>query len=137
VANILIVDDSSLVRNVFKRQLEKIGHACTVAGDGSEALQILIGKQHFDLMITDIVMRDVGGIETIRAVRAMDKSMPIIAITGSPEPTDKERADRPLDALKLARALGATKTIRKPFSAEQLIKLVEECVGPPADVAAL
>jgi CheY-like chemotaxis protein len=132
MANILIIDDSRLVRNSFKRQLELDDHHCTIASDGSEALQIIIGNS-FDLIITDIIMRHVDGIETIRAVRAIDKNIPIIAITGGQEAEQEAGEKRPTDSLKLALSMGATMTLRKPFSFEQLSKLVQICLGTDGD----
>ena len=65
---ILIVDDERSMRDVLSIMLKRSGYEVTVASDGSEAIQ-QVGKDIFDLVITDLKMPKVGGLEVLKAVK--------------------------------------------------------------------
>jgi CheY-like chemotaxis protein len=122
MARILVVDDEDWVRVSVTTVLRRAGHHVTTADDGEDAL----GKfhpGHFDLVITDIVMPRREGIETLRAVRKLETGIRIIAMSES----DGDHGFY----LKAAAALGADATLEKPFTAADLLLIVEEALALP------
>ena len=83
----------------------------------------LEGSAGIDLVISDIIMPDMEGIETIARFRAQRPDLPIIAISGG----GRLRRDAPL---AYAKELGATYTLPKPFGRDKVIRLVEACLCP-------
>ncbi len=124
MATILLVDDDDLVSATVRRQLETAAHAVTRARHGGEGLAALSGKT-FDLVITDILMPDVEGLEFIRSIRGRGLGLPIIAITGG---AVRAGIVRDVDYLDVSLKLGATAMIRKPFSSRQLLSAVDDCL---------
>lgn len=124
MASILLIDDEFLVREMMRITLSEVGHTVILAADGKEGLR-QVEELRPDLIITDIVMPDQEGIETIRAIRQKNKTTPIIAISGG--------SSGKLDFLRAATAFGATKVLRKPFNGSALLAAVDECLaaGPP------
>jgi CheY-like chemotaxis protein len=120
MATILIIEDDALVRNSMRFIIEAHGHVVAEAEDGSVALAANL--RNYDLVITDILMPEVSGIEVIRAVRALPAPPPIIAMSGG------NRLDGD-DPLELAVATGAQVAMRKPFSAKNLMAAVERCLA--------
>ena len=112
MAEILLVDDNSEVRSVLSRLLIHFGHLVTPADSGKAGLQ-LTQVRHFELIITDIVMPEGDGLETIPAWRRQLPQVKILAISGG-------GYQSATDYLKMGRQLGADLTLAKPFSAEQL-----------------
>jgi CheY-like chemotaxis protein len=82
----------------------------------------------FDLVIVDILMPEKEGLETVRELRELNARTAIIAITGALSVASRLR-DPALDYLRMARSLGATRTLRKPFTAQQLLALVKESLA--------
>ncbi|MEY4879035.1 MAG: hypothetical protein RJB62_504 [Pseudomonadota bacterium] len=127
MANILLIDDDDLVRRSVAAHLEAADHVVTLAGDGGAALKIL-GAETFDLIITDLLMPELEGMEFIRLARR-SSVVPIIAMTGAAVGWRPTETSPGADYLAMAYRLGATKTLRKPFSPKQLLDLVDECLG--------
>lgn len=110
--NILIVDDSSTMRKIISRSLRQAGLAVDEifeAGDGIEGLNVL-GSKNVDLILSDINMPNMDGLEFIKQVRANGKKVPIVMIT----------TEGGEDILKEAIASGASDSIKKPFTPDQL-----------------
>jgi two-component system chemotaxis response regulator CheY len=110
----LIVDDSSVMRKIVERSLRQAGLDPLVvfeAGSGTEGLEVLRGKQ-VDLILSDINMPSMDGLEFLRQVRAQNLApgVPIVMIT-----TESSE-----EHVKQAIAAGAQGYIRKPFTAEQV-----------------
>jgi CheY-like chemotaxis protein len=97
--------------------LEDVGHQVRFASDGREALQ-KIACVHFDMVVTDIVMPEMNGIELIGELRRRYPEIRIIAMSGGSE------RFRNYDGLTTARRLGAGACLDKPFMAEQLLDAV-------------
>ena len=117
---VLVVEDSSAMRSLISSTIEELkGFETTEAGNGFEALKAL-PAQRFDLIITDINMPDINGLEIIHFVKSNDayKSIPLIIIT-----TEQGEEDR-----KKGLALGADEYITKPFDPEKLKETVRRVV---------
>jgi len=110
---ILVIDDDHMLRLTVKAMLELEGHVVTLAVDGEDGIR-KFGEMTFDLVMCDVFMPNVEGMETIRKIRHMSSDTPIISMAS----TDDH------DYLKMTAALGASKTIAKPFGRDQLLSLV-------------
>lgn len=115
---ILVVDDEEGVRGFIRRALEAAGHRIVEAADGKQALHVF-RRERPDLVITDIIMPDCDGIETIVVMKDEDPQVKILAVSGG------GRAHR-MDLLELAPRAGADAVLEKPFRHAQLL----ECVAP-------
>jgi DNA-binding response OmpR family regulator len=120
---ILLVDDDDLLRDALHQTLVRAGYDVEDASDGAAALRAY-RKRPRDVVITDIVMPGKEGLETIRALRAQDLDVRIIAISGG----GVGRAD---DYLNVAQKLGATRILAKPFSGAEIVALVAEVLAGP------
>lgn len=116
--NILIVDDEQAVRNVLRRKLERSGYGVFEAENGAEAMRAA-ETIAFDLVVTDILMPERDGIETICFLRKEQPRVKIIAISA------------PSNQLFLedARGLGANFVFEKPINLEALAEKVGELLG--------
>lgn len=106
------MDDDNLVSATIREALMAAGHEVASVPNGRSGLDRLAAG-HFDLIVIDLVMPEVDGIEAIRNIRARDRRTPIIAISGS------SGAETYLNA---AQALGATTILKKPFAIDQLVR---------------
>ena len=121
MAKVLIIDDENMVRMVLKQSLEKAGHDVVEAADGAKGIKAL-AEWDIDLVITDIVMPEKEGIETISHIRAENPDLPIIAISGGGRVG-------PENYLNAANKLGANHVFAKPFDRQELLATVAECLG--------
>jgi DNA-binding NtrC family response regulator len=115
---ILIVDDDPGVREVLGSFLEEEGYAIITAEGGEEALK-LIHEKRPSLLFLDIFMPGVSGLDVIRQIRTIDRSVPVVMITG-------------YDSDDIARELllsGATDFIRKPIKLEYVKRVVISCLA--------
>jgi DNA-binding response OmpR family regulator len=117
MAKILIVDDEEQLRDVLKTVLQDEGHDVVEAGNGNAAME-QFRQTPTDLIITDIVMPDKEGLETIIDFRRTYPHVKIIAMSGGGRSS-------PQDYLDMAKKLGATEVIAKPFSIDDFLKCVE------------
>ncbi|MCB9834344.1 MAG: response regulator [Planctomycetes bacterium] len=116
---ILIVDDEALVRGVFSRRLLREGDfECDEAANGRQAVE-LAKQNHYDLVITDIVMPDEDGIELINWYRHESPETPIFAVSAAPNDL----------FLRTALKLGAQRSFLKPFPLDDLVEAVREILG--------
>jgi len=117
---ILIVDDSETVRQVLKLALGNAGYQVVEAEDGFDALAKLSGAQ-IDMLITDLNMPNMDGLELIKKVREEGKHRftPIVMLTT--ESSEEKK--------KAGREAGASGWIVKPFKPEQLLKVVKMVLG--------
>jgi CheY-like chemotaxis protein len=109
-AKVLVVDDEESIRGLFQKILEDAGYEVTLAIDGSQALDLLRDSA-FDVVITDLVMPNREGIETIQAIRRQHPGMKIIAVSGAFGGS----------FLGSAKLLGAEATLVKPVGPGQLL----------------
>ncbi|MFQ5709871.1 MAG: response regulator [bacterium] len=110
MSTILIIDDVAAVRKTVRRMLERAGHEVLEAENGKEGLKA-IAQREPDVVILDILMPEMEGIETIRNLSKSNPHLPIVAITAS--------LNTPY--LSLALKLGAVYGLYKPFSREELL----------------
>jgi DNA-binding NtrC family response regulator len=113
-ASILVVDDDADVRSVLARMLEIGGYQVFEAGDGKQAVAEARNRP-IDLLITDLVMPEQEGIETIKLLRKEYPALKIIAISGAFGG----------DFLTVAGYLGAAETLQKPLRLDAILSTVE------------
>src|SRR5215469_8484641 len=118
---ILVIDDDILVRDTIVRILERKGYQVFVASDGARGVRIFRSEQP-DLVITDIIMPEKEGLETIREIRGECSDAKIIAISGGARIGN-------MDFLEMAGKLGAAEIIPKPFDPAELISIVSRCLA--------
>ncbi|HUF75188.1 MAG TPA: response regulator [Longimicrobiales bacterium] len=117
MARLLVVDDEEADLLVLKTILERADHQVFTARDGREALEVFQGKD-IQVVITDLQMNEVHGLELITIVREFEPRPPIIAISGTGEVQ-----------LEMAQALGAQKTLTKPVNPQALLTAVREVLA--------
>jgi CheY-like chemotaxis protein len=115
---ILVVDDDPGVRDVIRSMLESAGYSVLAAENGKEAMKILKDTR-VDLILTDLVMPEQEGIETIKALRRDYPDLKVIAMSGAFGG----------DYLRIASYLGAHGTLPKPIQMRALLKLIGETLG--------
>lgn len=116
---VLIIDDSSTIRTLLANMLSK--HQLQVLAAESVELALLdLDRKDFDLVITDIFMPGMGGIEGIEKIHACWPDIKIIAISGGHQAMGKEKA------LKAAAVKGADRTLTKPFTEEEMMAAIGE-----------
>ena len=114
MATILLIDDEDSVRMVYQIALERAGYRVLTAENGKHGLRLL-EHQEVDLILVDIFMPEMDGLELIPLLRKMRPASKIIAITaGSGEK----------NYLNVAKHLGAHDTLKKPFSRQELLDAV-------------
>jgi len=112
--HILVVDDEPDLCWNFRQILESEGYKVSTANGGEEAIDI-VKKGNIDLIIMDVMLPGIDGIETYRRIKKMGANLPVIMITGY---TSTNKA---MEAIKL----GAVDYITKPFSNEYIINLIK------------
>ncbi|MCC6913947.1 MAG: response regulator [Rhodospirillaceae bacterium] len=117
MAKILLIEDDALLAGVMEAVLRKAGYTVVTIPNGGSALAKLEGENP-DLVITDLIMPEKEGIETIRAIREKDEHVPIVAYSGG-------GVMKNYDFLKMAVKLGANDALCKPFANEELLAAVK------------
>ena len=128
MSNILVIDDDPAVRLTIKLVLEREGHDVALAADGRAGMTA-IKSGDVDLVIVDIFMPGMDGIETIREVRKHQPGLPAIVISGTSLGGPGLQAP---DFLAMAVKLGAVRSLQKPFKPRDIITAVEQCLGEAA-----
>ncbi len=123
MARILVVDDSEAVRKATTVVLEATGHSVVVATSGMR-IEATVEEQLPDLVITDMLMPNRDGVETVLALRRRFPELRIIAMSGG-----GNRGNLDLGVVK---RLGVSATIAKPFDGDDLNRLIARVLaGPP------
>ncbi len=117
----ILVDDDAQVLAVMSEKLRLEGHSVAVAENGRRTIE-KIQNDSFDLVITELIMREKEGLETIADIRKYCGELPIIAISGGGRVG-------PADYLETARFIGANMTLAKPFGRTELIKAVSKLLA--------
>lgn len=121
MARILVIEDDDSVRAVVCRALQRVGHTVYEGVDGGDGFDHAI-RHKMDLVITDLVMPNQEGIETIQRLKRLDPDIPIVAMSGVARDGDFSILD---DALMI----GADYALEKPFDVVTLIDVVDRMLG--------
>lgn len=128
MARILVIDDDDLVLASLRVQLEAYDHAVVTVDCGRDGIA-MVGKEAFDVVICDVFMPEMDGLETIRAIHERDPDVPVIVISGF---TFRHTSVPTPDFLAMATELGAACSLRKPFRPSELLRAVNTCLLPHA-----
>jgi len=122
---ILIIDDDHHILLMIKKMLERAGFLVELASNGNEGLEFF-KNMPVDLVITDIIMPEKEGLETIREMKRLCPDLKIIAMSGG----GKISADNYLNTAKI---FGASRVLAKPFLQKQMVAAVQDLLGEPSD----
>lgn len=123
---ILVIDDEEDIRVVLQQVLELEGYEVAVAADGREGLATL-DRDGADLVITDVIMPGMDGVETLEHIREKWPDMPVIVISGGGNVAPMEYQPGAIATnayLESARQAGAALSITKPFERKELVDAV-------------
>jgi CheY-like chemotaxis protein len=121
-ARVLIVDDDPAVLLTVQLVLSSSGYQVTTAPDGKRAL-FLMDKFDPDLVLTDLIMPEMDGVQTITEIRKTRPDLKIIAMSGGARMGN-------INILQKAKEVGANVVISKPFEMTELTSLIDESVAP-------
>jgi CheY-like chemotaxis protein len=121
--SILVIDDDAAVSRTLSLILTRAGYQVSTVTSGRKGLEML-SEGGFDLVLTDIIMPELDGIEAIRRIRTDHPGLRIIAMSGGGQ-IDKA------DFLHMAEALGADRVLEKPVRSERLLELVGSVMANP------
>ena len=119
MATILVIDDEQITRSILHAVLEEDGHQVLEASNGRVGLA-LYQERHVDLIITDIVMPEMSGIDLMLELTRKNHNVKVIAISAG------LNSDR---GLRVATALGARRTFHKPFNVEEIRRSVRDVLA--------
>ncbi len=117
MARILLIDDDATVRYALKQVLERAGHLVDEASDGQIGIELYSANRP-EVVVTDIIMPNQEGIETIIKLKRMAPGVAIIAMSGGGRTGNR-------DFLEMAEKLGAAKIMPKPFRPRELVEAVQ------------
>lgn len=122
MANILVVDDAPAVTALLRAVLEGAGHTVVEANDGGTGLDLL-STAAVDLIVLDMMMPGIDGIETVKRLRDDGNQVPVIAMSGG---TDEFPA---AFSLKMSEMYGADRLLFKPFENDELLDVVDQLLA--------
>jgi two-component system response regulator MprA len=111
---VLVADDNEVAQRLCKRVLEKAGYPVLIAADGLQAVDIALA-QHPEMILMDVAMPGIDGLEAMRRIKAEAPEMPIVIASAHSMSSDRERF----------LAAGADNVLSKPFRLADLIAMVE------------
>jgi len=116
--SILVVDDEPYIGRIIQLKLESGPYAVELAHDGRSALERLSSGDRFDLVLLDIMMPHLSGLDVLAQLRKLPgrERTPVIMLTAKGQDTDRARAAE----------LGATDFLTKPFSPKKLLARIDE-----------
>ncbi len=120
MAKILVIDDDEQIRSLLTRVFISLKYDVRTAENGAVGIKML-REESVDLVVTDILMPEKEGLETIMEVKKDFPDMKIIAISGG----DRDGCD----FLPMTKPLGADRSLRKPFSIEEITQVVKELLA--------
>lgn len=115
--NILIVDDEAIILRTINKELKADGYEVMMAADGEKGVALL-NRKRFDLVVTDLMMEGVDGLQVLKQAKNIDPELPVIILTGH---GDIRSA---IDALRL----GADDYLLKPCDIEELLFRISGCL---------
>ena len=117
-AKILIVDDSALARKTVRQLLQELGHSFEEASDGAQALERYVLNQH-DVIILDMVMHGMYGLEVLAKFRELNPSLPVIVATADIQKSTRD----------LVKAGGAAAMVNKPIKKDELTEILNQVLA--------
>jgi CheY-like chemotaxis protein len=121
---ILVIDDEAFMLELIRKVLESASYKVMTASTAAKGLEAYRAERP-DLVITDLIMPDKDGLETIKELIAFDPGARIVAVSGGGRTGFT-------NVLHAAAAFGARDTLRKPFTPIQLIEMVNKALADPA-----
>ncbi len=121
MARILVIDDEQALRRSVVKILEREGHEVLDAADGKVGMRLL-REQRPDLVISDLFMPEMDGVELLRQLRRESPELRVVAMSGG-------AYDGQIELLDVATGLGAAAVLRKPFELEELVSIVSDVLG--------
>lgn len=118
---ILVIDDDHHILIMIKKMLEREGYTVELASNGIEGM-LLFKKAPCKLVITDIIMPEKEGLETIREMKRMRADVKIIAMSGGGRLSSS-------NYLEKAKLFGASRILGKPFTKKQLVSTIQELMA--------
>ena len=115
---ILVVEDDEMTQVLLESILQTEGYETTIAADGIDAM-VLLSKEHFDLILSDIEMPNLDGFRFLEVKNQKGVETPVVFLTGLKEPAEEVKAF----------ALGALDFIRKPFDKDVLLTRIKRLLG--------
>ena len=112
---VLVADDNDVAQRLCKRVLEKAGYTVLIAVDGLQAVDVAM-KQHPSMILMDVAMPGIDGLEAMRRIKAAIPTMPIVIASAHSMASDRERF----------LAAGADNVLSKPFRLADLISIVQK-----------
>lgn len=122
MAAILLIDDNVSLLSAMHDVLVDADHFVSVSKDGKQALSLLASAR-FDLIITDIHMPNMDGLELLVELRTKVRGQKVIVMSGGGQALKSE------DGLRVAKLMGAVKVLKKPFKIAELMEMVEVVLG--------
>jgi CheY-like chemotaxis protein len=122
--SILVAEDNAVSRRLAKSLLEAAGHTVVEAADGQQVVPLFV-ERHFDLVLMDIEMPHMDGVEAARGIRSRERAgsrIPIYALTALVSPADRERC----------RAAGMDGFLSKPIDIDAVLNIVAAIASRPA-----
>ena len=116
---VLVIDDTAEVREMINKMLSVEGYDVLEAANGKEGMQIISSEPEIELVITDLIMPEKEGIETIREIKQDYSHIKILAISGGGKIDGQ-------NYLAIAQGMGADLTLRKPFVRKDLMDVVKK-----------
>jgi CheY-like chemotaxis protein len=121
---VLLAEDNAVNQKLAQAMLQKLGHAVTIADDGARAVE-LVARHTFDLVLMDMQMPRLDGLEATRLIRAAGHALPIVAMTANAMDSDRQRC---LDA-------GMDDFLAKPVRTRELAEVIARQPAGPAELA--
>jgi CheY-like chemotaxis protein len=121
MARILVMDDDEPITRMLKKVLEGRGHEVFTAANGREGMKLFAAAQ-VDLVISDILMPEMDGLEALKELLRRNPDLKLIAVSGG-------GVRLKMDILKVAKILGASATFEKPYDLRALLAKVDEMLA--------
>jgi CheY-like chemotaxis protein len=120
LVTVLVADDNDVAQRLCRRVLEKAGYTVLIAGDGLQAVEVAL-SQHPAMILMDVAMPGIDGIEAMRRIKAEIPNQPIVIASAHSMASDRERF----------LAAGADDILSKPFRLADLVAIVAKLTAKP------
>lgn len=123
MAKILLVDDEKIVLETLGVLLRSEQHQVTALSEGSDAYELLWSKQPYDMLMTDIRMSPIDGLQLIKVARELSPQMPIVVVSAYLDAT----------TIKTIKQMGCADYIKKPFTVQEVLRVVRGVLEKKAE----